>query len=242
MIKLSSFKTVLSRSLWLAPFIFFLLGYFILDIFLHRSYIPTPNVLGLSLSEAITSLSSQNLNVRLLTSKEDEHVKEGTILNQNPSPDSSIRPQQTVFLVTSRKKEQPKTPLCIGKSYENVAAELKEQHISHTVYYVPSNHPLGTCIAQIPLPNNQLPSSPVILYVSEKSENFLMLLPSFIKCSVEETVHFLKNNDIPFSFFHTHLMSHNHTCEHCIILEQKPLAGSFIDIRTPPTIQLKIKG
>ncbi len=240
MIKLSSLKSFFSRSLWLAPFIFFLTGYFALDLFLHHSSITTPHVLGRPLSEAIFMISSKNLNVRLLSYKEDEHLKEGTVLSQTPNPASSIRPQQTVFLIASCKKIRPQTPQCIGKNSKTLAAELKEQEIKHKIYYVPSNHPQETCIAQIPEAGADLAPQPLILYVSQKVDNSLVLLPSFKGYSVEEVINFLKNNAIPFSLFHTRLMESDHTCSNCTIVEQKPLAGSFIDIRTPPTVQLKV--
>ena len=240
MITPPSFKSFLFRFLWLAPFACFLLGYFALDLFLHHSYTTTPNVLGYSLSEAVSLISSKNLQVRLLSSKEDEQVKEGTVLSQNPTPASSIRPQQTVFLVVSCKKVRSKTPTCMNKLYEILKSELAEQEINHKVHYVPSNHPSGTCIAQIPEAGTELPSQSLILYVSQKSENPLVLLPSFKEHSLQEVVNFLKKNKIPFSLFHTHLMEPDHTCTSCIVVEQKPLAGSFIDIRTPPTMQLKV--
>jgi beta-lactam-binding protein with PASTA domain len=240
MIKISSFKSFFSRSLWLVPFIFFLSGYFALDLFLHHSYTSTPNVLGQSLSEAVSIISSENLNVRLLSSKEDEKVKEGTVLSQNPTPASSIRPQQTVFLIVSRKKTQPKTPDCCSKQYETLTSELKEQDIPHKVYYVQSNHPSGTCIAQIPEAGADLSSQLLILYVSQKPETSLVLLPSFEGRSVQEVVTFLKKNNFPFSLFHTRLMEPDHTCTTCSIVEQKPLPGSFIDVRNPPTIRLKV--
>lgn len=240
MIKLSFFKSLLSRYLWLVPFIFFLSGYFTLDFFLHRSYTTTPNVLGYSLSEATSLISYKNLNVRLLSSKEDEYVKEETVLAQNPTPGSSIRPQQTVFLIVSCKKARPKTPACVSKYYETLKPELTEQKISHRVYYVPSNHPQGNCIAQIPESGTELPSQPLILYVSQKSDHSLVLLPSFKEHFAQEVISFLKNNDIPYSLFHTPLMEPDHACTNCIVVEQKPLAGSFIDIRNPPTVQLKV--
>jgi len=235
-----SFKCFLSRFLWLAPFIFFLSGYFALDLFLHHSYTTTPNVIGYSLSEAISLISSQNLNVRVLSHKEDEYSKEETILSQNPSPTSSIRPQQTVFLIVSCKKAQPKTPDCVKKDYEILKSELVERNINHKVYYVQSNHPSGTCIAQTPKPGTELSSEYLILYISKKSNHSLVLLPSFKERSVEEVTNFLKNNKILFFLFHSYPLEANHSCINCIVTEQKPLAGSFIDISNPPTVQLKV--
>ena len=240
MIKPSSFKSFLSQSLWIVPFMFFLCGYFALDLFLHRSYTTTPNVLGCSLSEAISTLSAENLNVRLLSFKEDEKVKEGIVLSQNPTPASSIRPQQTVFLIVSCKKMRPKTPACCGKHYETLKSELADQEISHKVHYVPSNHPSGSCIAQIPEAETDLPTQPLVLYVSQKVDTSLVLLPSFKERSVPEVIHFLNDSKIPFSLFHAHFIEADHSCTSCTVIEQKPLAGSFIDIRNPPTVQLKV--
>jgi hypothetical protein len=240
MIKHSSLKSFFSRSLWIVPFIFFLCGYFTVDLFLHRSYTTTPNILGRSLSEATFTLSAENLNLRLLSFKEDEKVKEGIILSQNPTPASSIRPQQTVFVIVSCKKMRPKTPDCVNKQYETLQSELTEQEINHKVHYLPSNHPSGSCIAQTPEAGTDLPAQPLILYVSQKIDSTLVLLPSFKERSVEEVITFLKENKIPFSLFHQHFIEADHTCTACTIMEQKPLTGSFIDIRNPPTVHLKV--
>ncbi len=239
MIKLSSFKSFLSKSLWLMPFIFFLSGYFTLDLFLHKSSITTPNVLGCHLSEAISRLSAKNLNSRLLSYKENDLVHEETILSQNPSPESSIRPQQTVFLVVSCKKKHPQTPSCIGKHIETLQSDLAEYPFDYKIQYVPSNHPKGTCIAQIPDKETEL-SSKLTLYISQKSKTDLVLLPSFKQRSLYEVLSFLKDNALSFSIFHTHEPTSNHTCINCIVIDQKPLAGSFINIKNPPTIQLKV--
>lgn len=233
-------KKILYPFILFVPFIFFLSGYFTLDLLLHRSHTTTPNVLGRSLPEALRIISAENLNIRLLSYKEDEQSQEGTILSQNPSPASSIRPQQTVFLIASCKPREQKNPTCIGKSYDLVTKDLKEQNLCYKIHYVSSNHPKRTCIAQIPDPGKESSPTPLILYFSEEVDSSLILLPFFNEYPVQEVISFLTEAAIPFSLFHAQPLEPDHTCATCVIKAQKPLGGSFIDKRNPPTIQLKV--
>ncbi len=234
------FIQLLSRLLWLMPFVCFLGGYYTLDLFFHHSFLKTPSVVGTPLAKALHVLSQHNLNARLLTYKEDLYKEPGTILHQNPSPLSSIRPQQTVFLVASCLPTQTKTPACIGKSYTECAAHLKSKTISYITYYLPSNYPQGTCLAQIPDADSDLPPTGLTLYIAQNTAYSSFLIPSFIQRPLKEVTSFLKEHSIPFTVFHTYPAKEGHTCATCTVVAQKPLAGSYLQKNNPPTIQLQV--
>ncbi len=234
------FTQLFSRLVWLMPFACFLAGYYTLDLCFYRSFVKTPSVIGTPLTTALQILSGNGLNTRLLSYKEDVHKEPGIILHQNPSPLSSIRPQQTVFLIVSSLPACAKTPTCIGKFYPQIASDLKEQNSAHTTYYVPSNHPKETCIAQLPEPGSDLPKTGLILYVAQDSSYTSFLVPSFIHRPLAEVASFLKEQHLPFTVFHTFPTQEGHTCTTCTVVAQKPLAGSCLQKNNPPTIQLQV--
>lgn len=237
--KLSLFK-LLKKSLWLMPFLCFTAGYYTLTFFLHNSFSKTPCVIGQPFLKAAEILSAQNLNMQLLSYKEDQQVKPGTVISQNPSPLSSIRPQQTVFLVVAAAPQKAAIGDYTGKNYETVAQELTEQNIFYKKYYVPSSLPQNTCIAQLPQAGQELTSKPLILYTAVTAAP--VIVPSFIEKSVLEVSAHLQQEHIPFTIFHAFPVSSDHVCTHCTIVAQKPLAGSSLTKNNPPTFQLHVNG
>ena len=234
------FSALLSSLLWGAPFFCFLAGYFTLNLFLKSSQTTTPYIMGLTLPEALKILAKENLNTRLIATKEDPQTTEGTIISQNPSPGSAIRAQQTVFIVISGKPPTPKTPRYIGKSLLTVLKQLQEEGITYQHFFVPSNHPEGTCIAQTPHDGELVDTSPLILYFSQSPSSETVIVPSFERMSLKEVSRFLTNKGFSFSVFHEYPIPVHHDCSNCFIIEQKPRAGTSISQVNPPTIQLKV--
>ncbi len=231
---------LLSSLRWVAPFFCFLVGYFILNLFFTSSQTTTPHVVGLALPEALKVLAKENLNARLIATKEDPQTAEGTVVSQNPSPGSTIRPQQTVFVVVSGKPPVLATPRYIGQAAPVLLKQLQEEGITHQHFFVPSNHPQGTCIAQTPSEGELTNTGPLVLYFSQNPSPEAVIVPSFEKRSVEEVSTFLTANGFTFSIFHEYSVPAHHDCAHCFVTEQKPRAGTSISRTNPPTIQLKV--
>lgn len=233
---------LLSSLRWIAPFFCFLAGYFILNLFFTSSQTTTPHVVGLALPEALKVLAKENLNVRLIATKEDPQIPEDTIVSQNPSPGSTIRPQQTVFVVVSGKPPVLTTPRYIGQSASVLLKQLREEGVAHQHFFVPSNHPQGTCIAQTPREGELIDTHPLVLYFSQNPSSETVIVPSFEKRSVEEVSTFLAAHNCTFSVFHECPVSAHHDCSRCFVTEQKPRAGTSISRTNPPTMQLKVNG
>lgn len=235
----SFFKTYIKDIYWISPFIFFLAGYQFLNVFFYQSTTKTPLLIGKTLPKALIALSENNLNMRLIAQREDPDVPAGIIISQTPRAQSSIRPQQTVFLVTSKKPAQPPVPDLRNKTttdYEKILQELK---LRYRCFPLASNHPENTCLAQIPEPQKELPDGGIILYVSSQ-DTASVLFPSFKGKSVETVQTFLKKYNLNADVYHTHDVHPSHSCQHCKVTEQKPLPGSFVSLKEPFSIQLKI--
>ena len=235
----SFFRKYIKDIFWITPFIFFLAGYQFLNVFFYKPTTKAPLLIGKTLPQALVSLSQNNLNMRMIAQREDPDVPAGTIISQTPRAQSAIRPQQTVFLVISKKPVQPLVPDLRNKTATDYAKILKELKLRYRCFPLVSNHPENTCLAQIPTPEKELPAGGAILYIASQDTSSV-LFPSFKGKSVEEVKTFLKKYDLTPNIYHTYDTHPSHSCKHCKVAEQKPLAGSFVSLKEPFSIQLKI--
>ncbi|MFT6765325.1 MAG: beta-lactam-binding protein with PASTA domain [Alteromonas naphthalenivorans] len=235
----SFFSKYLKDSYWITPFICFILGYQFFAFFFYQSVIQTPIIVGKTLPEAAVLLSKNNLNMRMISQQEDPDIAAGTIISQTPQAHSAIKPQQTIFFVLSKKPVQPCIPNIRGTLFNDYSKKLKDLKIRYRTFEVQSDQPEGTCLAQIPAPNEEINSSGAIIYsASQKAE--ALLFPSCKGKTVTEVKQFLERYNIPITVYHTYETSQNHSCKRCIVFDQKPLAGSFVSLKEPFSVQLKV--
>lgn len=200
-----------------------------------------PALLGKPLSETLQILSDLNLNARILSQKEDNDLIEGTIISQMPSAQRKIRPHQSVFLVISKKSLQKKAPNFLQKDKATIDKIAQEQSLLLKIYYIPSNYPQDYCIGQFPSPQQIIFNNRMIIYLSNSCSNKLVILPSFKQHNVLETTEFLTEKEIKFSLSHSNHIDDNHSCKNCRIFDQKPLAGSLIDLKKSFLLQLNVQ-
>lgn len=233
--------TSIKQFLWLVPFLLFLSSYFILHCLLTTTSLTTPSLIGKQLQDAIQILSDHNLNARILSQKEDNDLMPGTILSQMPASHSKIRPHQSVFFVMSKKSPQKTAPQMQQRSKEIVEKIAADQEISLKTHYLPSHYPEQTCIGQLPSPEQPLPDHRMTVYLSKGSSTKSVILPSFKKRSLHEVLAFLTENNIKFNTIHARTPEPNHSCKNCVVIDQKPLVGSLVDLKKPLTIQLYVQ-
>lgn len=197
-----------------------------------------PSLLGLPLQEAITVLSCHNLNARILTEKEETDISPGTILSQNPAPQQKIKPQQSVYLVIAKKAHAAIAPELTGciesearKRAENLGIRLK-------TYAIESQHPQEYCIAQSPAPGSELAEKLMILYVSASTVP-MRIFPDLRGLQIADVHNFLEKYTMQLVIMPIHDSISERPAG--TVLDQKPLAGSLIDIRKPLTIHVSVQ-
>lgn len=229
------------KLLWLLPFLCFLLTYAILHKIFTKSPFLAPSVVGKQLPEALNILAHHTLNTRLSALTENNDVPEGTVLNQHPLAHNSIRPHQTVFLTISKRQERMIAPDLAHLSRDGIATLLEKHGISAKWYELSSPLPRHHCIAQIPHAHELLEEDKrMIVYISS-GEQKPVILPSFKGMYVDEVMQFLESHGVKTTIFHAKGIAPNHICSSCTVLEQKPLAGSFIDLQKPLTVYLYVQ-
>lgn len=225
----------IQKSFWIIPFLCFILGYQITRFFLTIDGIETPGLVGLTVTEAVKILSKNSLNVRILSDKEDAELPDGTIVSQTPATGRRIKSNQSIFLSISKKPENPIAPQFVGKTLKD-AENCTRKIVSHNkIYPIESCHPSGTCIAQHPHAGTALEDSKVLLYVSDKKRRSA-ILPSLVGRPPEEVIAFLDESGIPYEI----VGQQKANLSKQRISDQRPLAGSFVEIDNPPTVQLQV--
>ena len=235
---------------WLIPFTLFFLGYFVPHAFLKTTSLEVPNLLGKPIHEALKLLTNTQINSRVVYYKEDQTLPAGTVLTQIPAPGQTIRPHQTVLLTLSEQQKLMGTPSYLQKKLTNQDFALfKKQAIRFKKISLNSTAPDGNCIAQIPEPHVINKGTSLILYTAH-NDNSLVIFPNFENYTVDNVIEFLKENNIAYKIIHknTQLIGnalHNeiaHNCieNQCIITEQRPLAGSFINLNDQLIVTLKV--
>ena len=127
----------------------------------------------------------------------------------------------------------------LGLFHNDIVEFLKEQKIRFKSFFFESHHPEGFCIAQIPKPGDELEPEGLTLYFAT-TQKTATLFPSFEGLPIDQVQSFLEDNGIKPQIFHTRSVSKHHNCLHCTVKEQKPLAGSFINLKQNFSVQLKV--
>jgi beta-lactam-binding protein with PASTA domain len=230
----------LNDILWALPFFCFLSGYFLLSQFLYIPSIETPSLIGKNINYAAQVLSERNLNLRIIAQKEDTDLPDGTIISQIPAKQQKVKPQQSVFCVISCHAQSIQVPNLLKQSTQQVNELIKKEKIKNKSYWLTSRQPENTCIGQIPSAQELLTQQAMTTYFSAGNKK-TVLFPSLKNKSVYDVRDFLKKNNIEYTVQHIGQINAHHACDNCFVKDQKPLAGSLVDLSKPLQVQLQVK-
>lgn len=232
--------TFFKNLLWTLPFLSFIGGYLLLDSLYHPKEIETPALVGKSIEQALAILSEHNLNVRLLTYKEDETLAQGTIVSQTPCQTQKIKPNQSVFLIVSTKPKKIKAPNLLGLSINDIDPITKKNKIHVQSFYIQSNYPQNQCFAQQPMPGQDLVDDTMLIYLCTPKSN-MVLIPHLKDKPLATVLEFLKTHNVTYEITHTSLSSLNHECNNCIVSDQRPLSGSIVTMSEEKPLHMQLQ-
>jgi len=212
----------------------FFIGYFIAELFFGSKPITVPKLVGTSITQGIRQLSTQKLNIRIVAEKEDPDLPEGTIISQKPSPNQSIKAQQAIFIVISKKPHHKKTPHLLNKTFEQAKNELIKQGIKYKEFSIDSHAPKNMIIAQYPAPEEPI-NGPICLYKAVSPEQ-KFIFPILKNRPLEEVKEFLER----FNITPTITYKNQKATQSANITEQRPLPGTLISLKHPPHVQLHL--
>src|SRR5579863_1552532 len=131
----------IKKYLWIMPFLSFLLGYCIMQRLFRTTESITPHLVGKQVHEILPLITQHKLNLRLLDQKEEADLPEGIILNQTPAAGTAIKPNQPLFLVTTKKPLAARAPQCSGIAINELTPPLQAAGIHPRIYYVSHPYP-----------------------------------------------------------------------------------------------------
>jgi beta-lactam-binding protein with PASTA domain len=92
----------------------------------HGESITVPNLRGMNMESLDTFLASKNLRYQIIDSLFDGSKTGGTVLEQDPAPDSKVKERRTIYLtVNSALPPKVKMPDLIDVSYRQAQAILQ---------------------------------------------------------------------------------------------------------------------
>ena len=236
---LKEISITLSQALWTLPFIAFFIGYFSLQFFIIEKVVQAPNLVGKDLLQATKIVSSKKLNLRIVAEKEIGDTLPGTIIKQNPLPNTSVKSHQSIFITITKSPEIVVAPSFITKSCEQIEQICQDKKIKNRTYFLSSSYPKGECIGQLPLPNKPLESKKMSTYISAGSQN-QYLFPDLTNSTLEEVSQLLTQHNIAFDVYHKDQKIKAPYNKSFTVTYQKPLAGTFITPNEKLYVQLKV--
>jgi beta-lactam-binding protein with PASTA domain len=225
--------------LWLAPFLASVSGYFFIAYTFQSRTIKTPHFIGLSLHQAMLHAAAQNIRLQIVSEKEYAHVEPGTVIEQRPHPDFLIKEKQSIHIITARAPKEKIAPALLGKAITDVDIICEQKRIKHKHYFVTSNSFSNSCIAQIPESGTAIKDNKIITYIAQTASPFV-ILPNFTGLNLDDIIIFLKQQTITFSVYEKAIKLQAPYPKNRVILNQKPLVGSFIKLDQSAHIQLQI--
>jgi beta-lactam-binding protein with PASTA domain len=246
-------KTNLRNFLWVTPFIAFLLGYQLINFFQQTAELTTPNIIGHNLYDALKNCSAQNLNLRIITEKTDPSLPDQIIISQKPYAGQTIKPNQTIFVVTSRKPDLTLTPDLIGKTNAEIKNLTEHDGSKILSYSQHSAQKIGTCIAQNPEPHSPMHKRQVTVYLSA-GLNQPVLMPDLVHLELAQVQEFLQANNLKLAVVNLDLAHKNNFADtgdtisesngdnynNYLVAEQWPLAGTILKLDQLSEIRVKV--
>lgn len=229
-----------NRFLWLLPFSSFLFGYLFIASFLQKRIVVTPCLIGKSIKDSTKSVCDYGLNLRLLREQEDFDLPEGIVLSQIPKPHQKIRPNQHIFITVSKRPHQLCAISIVGKKEDETNEAGKQSGIIVKTYRVPSIYPKGTCVAQSPQEGQEVVRKRLIAYLSSGKSN-MAIFPNLKGRPAEEVKEFLSGEGVSVEEVICKLCNKNQNGL-LMVLDQKPMAGSIVDMSKPLFVQLQVGG
>lgn len=209
------------------PFTAFLFGYLTLYYCYRPINIKMPNLVGLSLSDALSIVTSLECVLADYGSIVSEQYTVSTIVAQDPSPSNDIKKGQTVFVTIGQSPALKETPSFLGKREAEIL-ELAQQfslyvHIQ-PVYYQGLN---GVCCGQFPEPGILLADQFIIVYIAKNFAN-RFIMPLLIGQKFQDVEYFFMQHDM---VLHLNKPTFQEDFSLQTIVKQIPFFGDLVPIK-----------
>lgn len=226
---------------WIIPFIAFTGGYIAVSRLMTCADVQTPAIVGMPLQDALKIVSSYQLHSQIMTEIEDAEMPAGIVVEQNPRPGQHVKSSQTVYLVVTKRPAPISVPQFIGRPVADCVQSAQGSPVRVKVHALEGNYPLGYCFAQYPEAGTELPADRTVVVYSSAGITPLRILPDLRGKPVAAVREFLQAYGIKMQVLHTQPITNDHQCDACVVTEQKPLSGTFVNLSKPLLVQLHVE-
>ena len=228
------------RYLWIMPFICGILGYYVASRFLAERSVGVPSLIGKTVHEAMREMSNGDLRAQIIAEHSSPDLAPGVVFDQVPAAGTTIKSSQPVYLTVTERPADPVAFACYHLAQADITALAHAEQIRVVFHELESHYPRGHCYAQYPGPGTPLPDRTLHCYLSQGITP-LRLMPSFAGQQVATVADFCRQQGIALQLFHTEPQLADHSCQTCVVREQKPLAGTIVDMGKPMLVQVLVQ-
>lgn len=211
--------------------LFILIDDILMPLYVQKTkIIRVPNVIGLPVEEARIKLIQTGLKPKEADYKVDARYKEGTIITQNPQPESEVKLGRGVYLTISSGEERIIVPNLRGKSLRDATFSLERHRLKMgNIRYETSDDIFpNTIISQVPSAySNVKVGTSIDVVVSMGSSSGTAPVPDLSLKTLTEAEKIVNS-----SGFRLGKISYEVDTNYLpnTILEQRPAAGEIIQL------------
>jgi beta-lactam-binding protein with PASTA domain len=170
---------------------------------------------------------------RIIAEKEYPDLPAGTVVQQKPEPQTSIRLHQTIMLVLSKQPDPLRVPSLVGSTIDASAAACLKIGLQPQIYEFESDEQVhDTCIAQWPSPQSEIKQGTHIILYCVKTIKKPYIVPHFEGLRVHVAKEICEKYGIHCQVIHATEPNVGHECTDCIIRNQRPLPGTLCTLDT----------
>jgi eukaryotic-like serine/threonine-protein kinase len=148
-----------------------------------------PNVVGLKIEDAEKYLHNAGLSPHKSDERFDQRYPRGTVVLQNPPPESIVKPGRRVYLVVSSGEQLVEVPSIRSRSLRDARFTLERTGLAmgNITYELSDVYPENTVISQGVEPGTEVPrGSSVNVVVSQGGDANRVMVPELVGKSVSE--------------------------------------------------------
>lgn len=148
----------------------------------------TPDVVGMSSTEAVRALQESGLRLGSLTEQESPGVEEGSVIDQSPSADRPLRKGDPVNLVIAKVGSQTTVPVLTNKTQDEAQKLLTDARLTANIVETNSDVvAAGQVVGQLPVGNSLVSAtSEVTVLVSRGGYTSDISVPKTLGLGQEE--------------------------------------------------------
>lgn len=223
-----------SFLLYFVPFISFLITLSVLIFVFPTKKVTVPNVITLKAHEGIQKISNIGLNSKILKTKLDNLLEEGTIVEQYPQAGSNVKTNQSIYLTIVINDKLNIVPDLYNKNVEEIKNILETKNIKYKIYEINNVGIKNSCIAQSIKPNSKITNETLNIFITSGEEN-LKLMPNLKNKNLTQALEIL--NKYPQL---TVEIINSKNSQNPQVFEQRPTPNSIIDLKKENKIKLAI--